>query len=79
MRFVIRTSIKLGADIASTSLHQLRLATIYPVRGDEGVDVVCGDFALPDSDVTCKPVERKGDRGVEIAAIRQRSAASVPV
>jgi hypothetical protein len=48
---VIRTSIELGADIASTSLEELRPVTIHPIRREEGVDVVCGDFVLPDSDV----------------------------
>jgi hypothetical protein len=36
--------------MASASLEQLGPVTSFAVRGDEGVDVVWGDFALPDAD-----------------------------
>jgi hypothetical protein len=67
MRLVIGTSVELGADMAAASLEELGPVTRFAVRGDEGVDVVCGNLVLPDADVHVTIGPRR-ERGVEMVA-----------
>ena len=67
MRPVIGTSVEFGADMASAPLEELGPVTSFAVRGDEGVDVVCGDLVLPDPDVHVT-IGASRDRGVELMA-----------
>ncbi len=64
---VIGTSVELGTDMTAALLEQPSPVARCAVRGDEGVDVVCGDFVLPDPDVHATMGARR-DRAVEVMA-----------